>query len=150
MKALDKALLLLFALVLAVGISACQKQNETDLSSTGTENQASTNPSTDQMTPPVQETPPPAVEPAPVTPTKSAPTHASSATHTPKTSPKSSKAVNAAETRTVSLPSGSSFDIELTTPINSGKNKVGDPVEGKLLQPLTADGMVIAEQGAVI
>ena len=133
--------LAVLALALAAGLSACQKQADTDLSS----NMPQENPATTQE--PAPSTTPPAVEstPPPATPTTPAPKTAAKSTSTKKSS-----AVNAADTRTVSLPPGTAFDVELVTPVSTGKNKVGDPVEGKLVAPLLYNNMVIANQGAVI
>jgi hypothetical protein len=143
MKTLHNAAFLVLALVLAVSLSACQKKSETEMSAVPNDSQAAVEPAPDATTPPAEEPAPAATEPAPVKATKTTTKHVTKSTH-------SSTTVPASETRTVSLPSGSTFAIELVTPINTGQNNVGDPVEGKLMQPLTADGMVIAEQGSMI
>lgn len=131
--------LLALALVFALGVSACQKSPETEVAAT-TENPAT-----------AEETP--AVEPAPVV-TEPAPTPAAPATPakpTTTTKPKTTTAVPAAaKSTTVSLPAGAVFDITLTTPVDTRTSNVGDKVEGTLAAPLTADGVTIAEQGAVI
>jgi hypothetical protein len=49
------------------------------------------------------------------------------------------------------LPAGSSFDVQLTTPVSTKTSNVGDRIEATLLQPLSApDGQLIANQGALI
>jgi len=141
MKSLRTFGLTLLALVLAAGISACQKQADTELSS----NMPPENPATAQepapqaTTPPVVESTPPAT---PATPPATKPVT--------KSTTKKTQAVPAAQTRTVSLPTGTPFDVELVTPISTGTNQVGDKIEGRLVAPLLYDNMVIANQGAVI
>lgn len=144
MKTLRLLGLCVLALTLALGLSACSK-SESEVSM-----------------PPVEENPATAAEPMPVDPNMdqvaSAPEPAPVTTTTPKkpaakpttTKPKTA-AVPASETRTVSVPTGTSFDIELVTPIHTKTNNVGDAVEGKLMHPLNApDGSVIAVTGARI
>jgi hypothetical protein len=129
---------LLFAFVLAVSLSACSKQAETDVSTSMPEE----NPAT------AQETPTPAPEPEPTTTTTTTTTTSKPST---KSTTKTTKVVPAAETRTVSLPAGSNFDVQLTTPVSTKTSNVGDRIEATLLQPLNApDGSVIANQGALI
>jgi hypothetical protein len=138
---------LVLALTLTLGLSACSKQASSDMSSTPSDqNMAMSEPSPSPEPAPVvdsQPAPAPAPEPVVVKPAKkpSAPKHASTKSST----------VPASETRTVSLPAGSTFDVELATRIQTGENNVGDKIEGKLLQPLrTDDGSVIAPAGALI
>jgi hypothetical protein len=131
--------LLGLALVFAMSVAACQKQAETDLSATDE------NPATVDETPAAEPTPaePAAPEPAPTTPAK---TTAPKAV-TPKTT---AAAPAAAKSNTVSLPAGTTFDVTLTTPVDTRTSNVGDKVEGTLASPLLAEGVTIAEQGAVI
>ena len=124
-------------LVLALSISACQKNAETELSTT------EENPAT------IAETTPPPVEPPPVetpvaTPTKSTPKAPA------KSTPKSSGATNVAASNSISLPAGTQFDITLTTPVDTRTSNVGDRIEGTLVGPLLYEGHTIAESGAVI
>jgi hypothetical protein len=68
-----------------------------------------------------------------------------------KSTTKSTTAVPASESRTVSLPAGSTFDVELATAVNTGQSNVGDKIEAKLVTPLKGDdGSTIAPAGAVI
>ncbi|HSQ61158.1 MAG TPA: hypothetical protein VLT84_12145 [Acidobacteriota bacterium] len=128
--------LLALALVLALGVSACQKSPDTEVATTE-ENPALT-----------EETP--AVEPAPVV-TEPAPTPAAPATPAkPTTKPRTTTTPVTAKVTTVSLPAGTAFDIALTTPVDTRTSNIGDKIEGTLAAPLTADGVTIAEQGAVI
>jgi hypothetical protein len=138
MKTLRILGLSVLALTLALGLSACAKQGETEVSM-----------------PPVEENPATAAEPMPMDQVASTPEPApapvkKAATKPATTKPKST-VVPAAETRTVSVPTGTSFDIELLTPIHTKTGNVGDRVEGKLMHPLNApDGSVIAVTGATI
>jgi hypothetical protein len=128
---------LFLVLILALGLSACGKKADTEVS-TGMpdDNQATVgNPAT------VEETPAPPPEPPASKP----------ATTKPVTKSKTSKVVPAAETRTVSLPVGTSFDVQMTTPVSTKTSNVGDKIEGTLVQPLVSpDGQVIANQGALV
>ena len=143
MKTLRILGLFALALTLALGLSACSK-SESEVSMPPVEE----NPATAAEPMPMDQTPATdqvasVPEPAPVTPKKAA---SKPTTSKPKTS-----AVPASETRTVSVPQGTSFDIELVTPIHTKTNNVGDAVEGKLMHPLNApDGSVIAVTGARI
>ncbi|TMQ65572.1 MAG: hypothetical protein E6K79_04380 [Candidatus Eisenbacteria bacterium] len=138
------------ALFLAVGLSACNKKAETDVSSTTTEGSQATasNPATTQETPSPE---PSTSQPAPTTTTTTTTTTTSSK-HTTKSSPsKTTKAVPAAETHTVSMPAGAAFDVQLTTPVSTKTSNVGDKIEATLIQPLVAaDGQVIANKGALV
>jgi hypothetical protein len=144
MRAIRIAGMLVLALVLAGAISACAKKADTDISSTTPEQ----NPAR------VEEAPPPDASTAGV-PGEANPAPAQPATPKPpaaKPKPKpSTPATPAADTRTVSLPSGAVFEVLIVTPVNSGKSNVGDPIQATLVKPLAApDGYVIANQGAVI
>ena len=133
---------LFLALLLGVALSACNKKAETDVSSTMPEESQATaeNPATTQETTPEPSTSQPA--PATTTTTK---------TTTKSTPSKTTKAVPAAETRTVSLPAGATFDVQMTTPVATKTSNVGDKIEATLLQPLVApDGQIIANQGALV
>jgi hypothetical protein len=146
MNARRSALWLLLALTLTLGLSACQKASS-DVSSTM--------PPDDQTTAMNQTTPTP--EPAPVvesTPepvAKMEPVVVKPKSAPKKATTKSTNVVQAAETRTVSLPAGSTFEVELATRIHTGESNVGDKIEGKLMQPLKSeDGSTIAPAGALI
>lgn len=139
------------ALTLTLALSACQKASS-DVSSTV--------PPEDQTTA-MSQTPSP--ESAPVTETQSTPEQPVAKLEpvvvkpTPKkststkSSTKSTTAVPASENRTVSLPAGSTFDVELATAINTGQSNVGDKIQAKLVTPLKGDdGSTIAPAGAMI
>ncbi len=136
--------MLALGLVLTFGLSACQKAEQTEVSST------EENPATLSEAPAMTETPAAtATEPAPaasVTPVKPAtkPT-------TKPTTTKSTPASNAAaKSNSISLPAGTQFDVTLTTPVDTRTSNVGDRVEGTLAAPLLHEGHTIAEAGAVI
>jgi hypothetical protein len=144
MKTLRILGLSLLALTLALGLSACAKQSESEVSM-----------------PPVEENPATVSEPVPAdqAPTtdqvasnpEPAPAPVKKASTKPKSTTPKSTVVPASETRTVSVPTGTSFDIELITPIHTKTSNVGDKIEGKLMHPLNApDGSVIAVTGALI
>ena len=135
---------LLFALILGVGLSACSKKADTDVSTTMPEE----NPATTQESPEPSTSQPPATTTTTTTTTN---TPAGTKSSTKSTSSKSTRVVPAAETRTVSLPAGSSFDVVMTTPVATKTSNVGDKIEGTLVQALVApDGQVIANQGAIV
>ena len=142
---------LFLALLLAVGLSACSKKAETDVSTTTPDESQATaeNPATTpEYTTPEPNTSQPTTTTTTTT-TKANP--ATSKTATKSTSSKTTKAVTAAETRTVSLPAGTIFEVQMTTPVATKTSNVGDKIEATLIQPLVApDGHVIANQGALI
>jgi hypothetical protein len=130
-------LTLALGLVLALGLSACQKSQESQLSSTDE------NPATASETPAAVETPPAAETPAPVAepPAKT----------TTKPATKKTPAVPAAaRSNNVTIPAGTEFGITLTTPVDTRTSNVGDRIEGTLDAPLVADGQTVAEAGAVL
>jgi len=155
MKTIRITGMLLATSILLLGLAGCGKQNEEQVSSAPPEETPATTSAPSTVNPPASGTAQPAETPA----ENQAPASAHTTSH-PKTvkssttkhsSPKGVSAVPASETRTVSLPAGAAFDVELTTAINTASNKVGDPVEGKLLESLqTSDGVEIAEKGALI
>lgn len=131
-------------LVLALGVSACNKSSETEVSATE-ENPATTAEST--MTTPVDMAPAVTETPAATTTT----TKTSTKTSTKPNTTRSIPATNAAaKSNTISLPSGTQFDVSLTTPVDTRTSNIGDRIEGTLLAPLTYDGHTIAETGAVL
>ena len=136
--------MLALGLVLAFSLSACQKAEQTEVSST------EENPATLSEAPAMTETPAAtATEPAPaasVTPVKPA-TKPTTKPTTTKYTPASNAA---AKSNSISLPAGTQFDVTLTTPVDTRTSNVGDKVEGTLAAPLLHEGHTIAEAGAVI
>jgi hypothetical protein len=126
------------ALTLAIGLSACQKQADTDVSSTDNPATAEETPAPEVVTTPPAEAPPPPVS----TPTK------------PRTTPKSTKpksgAVLADVPTTLELPAGTSFEVLMVTPVDTRTSNVGDKIEATLAAPLYVNGKTVANQDAVI
>lgn len=114
--------LLTLLLVVAVGLSACQKKTETETSMTDTTAMSAESPY------PVEETPP-------------------AASTTPRTTPRepSTPAV-----RTARIPAGTTIDVAMVTPVDTRTSNIGDPVEAKLTAPIIVDGRVVAEEGASV
>ena len=50
----------------------------------------------------------------------------------------------------VDVAAGSEFEVELLDTLSSGKNQAGDPIRGRLVGPLFADGKRVAPAGAEI
>ncbi len=132
-------------LVLAFGLSACQKAEQTEVSATDE------NPATASETPALTETPAATTtEPAPAvteTPAAAAPVKAATKSTTTKSTPAANAAV---KSNSISLPAGTQFDVSLTTPVDTRTSNIGDKVEGTLTAPLLYEGHTIAETGAVI
>jgi hypothetical protein len=139
-------------MALAASLAACQKAPSNDVSSATPEQ----NPATAQETPPPTPNVPDANAPVPAqsgatTAPPKAPATGGKTASGKSTGSKSTAAVPAADTRSVSLPAGTSFDVSMTTSANTGTSNVGDKIEATLLQPLkAADSTVIANTGAVV
>jgi len=137
-------------LLLAVALPACQK-SQTDMSQTTDSTQVSQGYGDQTATPsPADQTSPEAQPGAQgaTLPDKSAPSTMKS---TPKksTSSKSTTAMNA-ESHTIDIPAGTTFDITMVTPVDTRTSVVGDKVEGTLAAPITVNGRVVAESGAQV
>src|SRR5262249_15519123 len=136
MKTIRVAGTFLMTTMLVLSLAGCGKQNEDQISSAPPEETPATTTESapSNVNPPANESMQPAETPAtnPSTASTHAVSHSKSvkSTVTKHSNPKTVAASQASETRTVSLPAGASFDVELTTAINTGTNKVGDPVEG--------------------
>jgi hypothetical protein len=146
MNARRSTLWLLLALTLSLGLSACQKASS-DVSSTMPPDDQTTAMSETAPSP----EPAPVVENQPAPEPKLEPVTVKPVAKKPVPKKATTKTVPASETRTVSLPAGSTFEVELATRIHTGESNVGDKIEGKLLQPLRSeDGSTIAPAGALI
>ncbi len=127
----------LMAALLAFAISACQKKAQTEMSGTTDSTQVSqgygSETPTEQATPPTDQS-------AQTTPPK----------HTGSSSSgtKSTSTSKYAEQRTTEIPAGTSFDVEMVTPVDTRTSNIGDHVEGKLAAPITINGVVVADAGA--
>jgi hypothetical protein len=130
----------LLVALLAFAISACQKKAQTDMSETTDSTQVSQGYGA--------ETPPaPATEPGAPAATPPKATKSTSAKHT-SSSTKGTSTSNYAEQRTTEIPAGTTFDIEMVTPVDTRTSNIGDHVEGKLAAPITIGGVVVADAGA--
>ncbi len=141
MRLLRFAVLLALVLVLAVGLSACQKkQSETSMTDTT---------STSAESPyPVEETPPPAsTNPPPSNPPRSSggSMHTTHTTHTG-----GSSSTHETRERTAQISQGTTFDVAMVTSADTRTSNIGDAVEAKLTAPLVGDGKVVAEEGATV
>jgi hypothetical protein len=133
--------ILAFALAVVVGVSACQKKQETTTSTADTTMSAEspypveeTPPTAETTTPPAEN--PPATSGKPYTPPRS-------------TKPKSGGATTAATT-TVRIPAGTTMDLVMVTDASTKTSNIGDPIEAKLAAPLVIGGKVVAEEGATV
>jgi hypothetical protein len=128
-------------LILALGLSACQKKADSEVS------MSEENPATSTET----STTPPAEPPPAVTETQAPGTTKTTTKTTTKKTTSYTPATNVvAKSNSVSLPAGTQFDVTLTTPIDTRTSNVGDKVEGTLNTPLVYEGHTIAETGALI
>ncbi|TMQ60639.1 MAG: hypothetical protein E6K76_01185 [Candidatus Eisenbacteria bacterium] len=138
----------LLAVLLAFAVSACQKKAQTDMSQANDSTQIGQGYGTE--TPPEQTAPP---EPgkqgaAPPKGTKAAHPSGSSSSGTKGSSSTPSNPSTYASERTTEIPAGTTFDIEMITPVDTRTSNTGDRVEGKLASPITIEGVVVAEAGA--
>ncbi len=138
------------ALMLAFAISACQKQAKTDMSQTADTTQVSQGYG-NEATPPAQTSPEaqPGAQGATLPKEKPA-----AKTHSSRSGMGSSNApgtpANYAEKHMIEIPAGTTFEVEMTTPVDTRTSNVGDRVEGTLTAPITRDGTVLAEAGAKV
>lgn len=142
MKAIRTAGALLLVVVFALSLSACSKKEESTMSSADSLNSAT---GADTMA--MQTMPPDATTP----PAEPTPEPSGSASKPSKTKPKTPATPASSERRTVSLPTGATFIVEMVTPINTGTSNIGDKIEAKLVDQLSSPdggGAVIAEAGS--
>lgn len=130
----------LLMLALAIGLSACQKQADTEVTTTDNPATATETPATpsETVTPPAEPPPTPAVT---TTPKK---------TTTKATKSKSTGAVLADVPTTLELPAGTTFNVVMVTPVDTRTSNVGDKIEATLAAPLYVNGKTVANQDAVI
>lgn len=144
MKAIRTAGALLLVVVFALSLSACSKKEESTMSSADSLNSAM---GADTMA--MQTTPPDATTP----PAETTPGPSGSASKPSTSKPKTPATPASSEKRTVSLPTGATFIVEMVTPVNTGTSNVGDKIEAKLLDQLSSPdggGAVIAEAGSMM
>ena len=135
------------AALLAFAISACQKKAQTDMSQTSDSMQVSQGYGSE--TPPDQAAP--ATEPGAQGASLPKATKSTSSKHSGSSS-SGTKAPSSpskyADQRTTEIPAGTTFEVEMITPVDTRTSNVGDRVEGKLAAPITVDGVVVADAGA--
>lgn len=85
--------------------------------------------------------------PAPASP---APKPAAPATQAKAPSTQAAKPAAPAETKRVTVPSGTEIEVRMIDTISSSINKVGDKFQATLEQPLEADGTTVAPKGAMV
>src|SRR2546425_3709448 len=135
--------------LLAFALSACQKKAQTDMSQMNDTTQVSQGYGNE--TPPAAK--PPETQPGaqgatlPKTSTRSSTKHHSSTSGSTKTS---SNPSTYAEQRTIEIPAGTTLDVEMITPVDTRTSNIGDKVEAKLGAPITRDGQVLADAGAMV
>jgi hypothetical protein len=134
-------------LLLAFALSACQKSAQTDTSQTSDTTQVSQGFSNET-------TPPAAQTGSEGTSTKTTTTTTTTTTKAHKGTSGSSKTPSTqatyAEKHTIDIPAGTTFDIEMVTPVDTRTSNVGDKIEGKLIAPITLNGTVLAEAGSKV
>ena len=131
----------ILVLIFAVALSACQKSAQTDLSQTTDSTQVAQGYGNE---------PAPAPEVQPPLPDQGAPAKTSTKSTTHKsTSSRGSTAMNA-ESHTIDIPAGTTFDVTMITPVDTRTSAVGDRIEAKLSAPITVDGKVVAEAGSKV
>ena len=138
---------LTLTLLLAIGLSACSKSEQTAQTADTTQvSQGYGNETTPQATTESQPGAAGATLPSDQSTTKST-THKS--TTGSKSSSKGTTAMNA-EAHSIDIPAGTTFDIAMVTPVDTRTSAVGDKVEGKLSAPIVIDGKTVANEGASV
>jgi len=131
-------------LLFAIALSACQKNAQTDMSQATDSTQVSQgygNETPPATTPEVTPATPP---PSDQTPAKST---TKSTKSTKSTSSKGTTAMNA-ESHSMDIPAGTTFDVTMVTPVDTRTSVVGDKVEATLAAPIVVDGKTLASEGA--
>lgn len=144
MKSLRIPTGVMLTLLFALGLSACQKSAQTEMSQTTDSTQVSQGYGA-ETTPPATTETPSTTTPSTTTPSKSSSkgtTHKSSTSH-------STPAMNA-ENHSIEIPTGTTFDITMVTPVDTRTSVVGDKIEGTLNAPIVIDGKTVADAGAKV
>jgi len=125
-------------------ISACQKNTQTDMSSTGDTTQVSQGYGADQTSPPE-----PGAQGATLPENSKPATKSTKTTHTTKgSSSNPSTQATYAEKHTIEIPSGTKFDVEMVSAVDTRTSNIGDRIEAKLTAPMVIGSTVVAEAGA--
>ena len=144
MKSLRIPTGIMLMLLFALGLSACQKNAQTEMSQTTDSTQVSQGYGAEATPPATTETTPPsATSPSTTTP------RTSSSKGTKSTSSKGTTAMNA-ESHSIEIPAGTTFDIAMVTPVDTRTSVVGDKIEGTLVAPIVIDGKMVANEGAKV
>ena len=138
---------LTLTLLFALGLSACQKSAQTEMSQTGDTTQVSQGYG-NETTPPDQTSPQAQTE-TPATTSHPGTSKSSTKSTTHKSTTKGTTAMNA-ESHSIDIPAGTTFDVEMVTPVDTRTSVTGDKIEGKLNAPIVIDGKVVAEAGAKV
>jgi len=139
-------------LLFAMGLSACQKSGQTEMSQTGDTTQVSQGYG-NETTPPDQTSPQAQPGAATTVPgDQGAPRQATKSTTHKSTSKGTTKGATAmnAESHSIDIPAGTTFDIEMVTPVDTRTSATGDRIEGTLSAPIVIDGKVVAQSGAKV
>ena len=142
MKAIRAAGALLLILTLAVCLSACSS-NKTEEATQSYVDSLNSTASGDSLPPEASVVPPPD--------NMSVPPSGTGTTSKPPSKSRTHPATS--EKRTVSLPAGAAFIVEMVTPVNTGTSNAGDKIEAKLVDQLSSPdggGAVIAEAGSLL
>jgi hypothetical protein len=137
------------AVAFAFSMSACQKKEQTDMSQMNDTTQVSSGYGNEA--PPSSTSP----EAQPGAQGATLPTETKSTKHSGTSGTKSSTkspgtSATYAEQHTVEIPAGTTFDIEMITPVDTRTSNAGDRVEAKLITAITRDGQVLAEAGSMV
>jgi len=130
-------------------ISACQKNAQTDMSSTSDTTQVSQGYGTpDQTSPQAQ----PGAQGATLPDNGKPATKSTKTTHSTTKGSSNSPSTQGtyAEHRTIEIPAGTKFEVEMVTPVDTRTSNVGDRVEAKLTAPMVVGSTVVAEAGALV
>ena len=140
------------ASLMAFVISACQKNSQTDMSAATDTTQVSQSSGT---MPPDQTQPGAQGATLPDNNSKSTTTKSTKTTHTTHTTTRGSSGSSSqgsqgtyAEHRTIEIPAGTKFDVEMVTSVDTRTSNTGDRVEAKLAAPMVVGSTVVAEAGA--
>ncbi len=146
MKSLRIPTGVMLTLLFALALSACQKNAQTEMSQTTDSTQVSQGYGSETTPPATTETTPPST----TTPSTSMPSDKAPSKSTKKSTSSKGTTAMIAESHSIEIPAGTTFDITMVTPVDTRTSVVGDKIEGTLAAPLTIDGKVVAESGASV
>jgi len=144
MKLVRILVLGVLAFSLAFAVSACSKKSETEIGMNA--DSTMTQAPSDQTAPPEPST---SAQGATLPP-ENAPSKSSATKTTHKSTHTSGGTAVNAGAHTIDIPTGTTFDIAMKTPVDTRTSNVGDALEGELVEPITSAGVVLADKGAHI